>query len=91
MSRNLARLTGKAQTLFRDAALARARLTWPEARIRTARVEHRCDNHVCRRTIGAKEWYIDPGDSNPDSAGGFGGYRYCLYCAGGEPDSVGAA
>ena len=66
-------------------ALWEARETWPEAKLRQARKPHRCDNSVCRTAIAAGEQYIDPGDSNPDSAGGFGGYRYCLRCAGGQP------
>jgi hypothetical protein len=48
---------------------------WPNLCVRTARKNHPCDN--CRGPIAAGEVYIDPGDSNPDRIGGFGGYRFC--------------
>ena len=31
----------------------------------------------CSHIIEPGEQYFDPGDSNPESAGGYGGYRYC--------------
>ncbi len=67
------------------AMLKRAQETWPAALLRTARKNSKCDNHVCRQPILQHERYIDPGDANPERAGGFGGFRYCLRCGGGEP------
>jgi len=56
---------------------------WPEGKVRTARKQHRCDyikrgGLRCAHVIAPGEHYFDPGDSNPESAGGFGGFRYCL-------------
>jgi hypothetical protein len=56
---------------------------WPQGKLRTARKSHRCDYSMgggfrCKHVIEKKELYFDPGDSNPDSAGGFGNFRYCL-------------
>ncbi len=68
-----------------EIALNRARETWPGAILRTARKAAKCDNHVCRQPIQQHDRFIDPGDANPERAGGFGGYRYCLKCGGGEP------
>jgi hypothetical protein len=66
-------------------ALERARETCPMAKLRKARKEHHCDNPTCKRPIAKREPYIDPGDSNPDCAGGFGGFRFCVICAGDSP------
>lgn len=63
--------------------LAQAKKTWPYAHFVTARKQYRCDN--CPGVIAPGTQYLDPGDSNPDRAGGFGGYRYCLECGGGSP------
>lgn len=66
-------------------ALALARRTWPNATLRRARKDHICDNLIrrCGMAILKGDYYIDPGDSNPSRAGGFGGYRYCVICVGG--------
>mgnify|MGYP001615881635 CR=1 FL=1 len=69
-------------------ALAAARETWPYARLVTAKKLHHCiyangPTGLCKRAILPGDQYIDPGESNPDSAGGFGGYRYCLIHFGG--------
>jgi hypothetical protein len=66
-------------------ALAQAKQTWPNARLRRARRGHICDNNRCPEVIERGQQYIDPGEANPDNAGGFGGYRYCLNCAGDKP------
>ena len=63
-------------------AVTIARKTWPSARLATARKTHRCDwqtgEGLCTSWIKSGDIYVDPGDSNPDRVGGFGGYRYCL-------------
>jgi hypothetical protein len=71
--------------LIPEQSLELARKTWPQARLRRARKWHRCDNILCGQLIAVGRHYIDPGGANPDSARGFGGYRYCLRCAGGRP------
>ena len=68
---------------IQEVALAKARETWPAARIVTARKAHRCDyvragGINCMRMIRPGDAYIDPGESNPYRTGGLGGYRYCL-------------
>jgi hypothetical protein len=62
-----------------EAVAQHARSTWPAARTVQARKSHKCDK--CGATIDKFALYIDPGDANPERAGGFGGYRYCLACA----------
>ena len=56
---------------------------WPSARIVRARKPHRSDYMLsggkrCTGYISKGQSYIDPGEANPDNAGGFGCYRYCL-------------
>jgi len=59
---------------------------WPLGQWRMARKPGRCDyiggktglqGCCCTHVIQKGERYFDPGEANPDSAGGFGGYRYC--------------
>lgn len=50
--------------------------------IRFARKRGKCDYILgggisCSRIIEKGDQYFDPGESNPDCAGGFGGYRFC--------------
>lgn len=71
------------KSAFAVERLKEARATWPAAQLVTARKAYRCDNR-CPGQIGPGDLYIDPGECNPDRANGFGGYRYCLKCAGGE-------
>jgi len=66
-----------------EQALSFARETWPNARVVTARKLHHCqystgDGRLCKRAILPDDSYIDPGEANPENAGGYGGYRYCL-------------
>jgi len=58
-----------------------ARKVWPDAKLSVSRKDSRCDN--CGHAIPKGDGYINPGEANPDRAGGFGCYRYCLYCGGG--------
>lgn len=51
----------------------------PHYRFRRARQVHHCDNCHCELPKG--ELYVDPMESNPERAGGYGGYRYCFACA----------
>ena len=65
-----------------EKVLEHARRTWPNARLATARKAHLCDYDMagglrCRTPIWPGDSYLDPGDSNLDCAGGFGGYRFC--------------
>lgn len=60
----------------------RLMITWPEGKLRTARKPHRCDYMLaggkrCEHIIQTKEAYFDPMESNPECAGGLGGFRYC--------------
>jgi hypothetical protein len=49
------------------------------AKIKTARKEGPCQyGGGCKIRIKPGDKYIDPGESNPESAGGYGGYRYCM-------------
>jgi len=57
--------------------------TWPNGQWRRkGRKACRCDFQFgggirCDHVIQSGEMYYDPGESNPENAGGFGGYRYC--------------
>lgn len=61
--------------------------TWPDGRIRKARIDNPCDYNRgfplghCTATIRKGEEFFDPMEANPDSGGGFGGYRFCRACA----------
>lgn len=50
---------------------------WPNGIWRTARKDHFCDWNKCSVIIRKGDRYFDPGESNLDRAGGFGGYRFC--------------
>jgi len=69
-------------------ALDKARRVWPDARLRTVRKAGHCDNPPCHSPLVPGDRYLDPGESNPSSAGGFGGYRFCLRCAGGRVEAL---
>jgi hypothetical protein len=64
-------------------ALEAVRKIWPAAKLRTARKAHKCDNPRCPKVIQPGDEYVDSGDANPASAGGFGTSRFCLFCRGG--------
>lgn len=55
---------------------------YPNGKFRRARKDHRCDYgppaRPCPTTIRRGELYFDPLESNPDRAGGFGGFRFCI-------------
>ncbi len=56
--------------------------TWPGGTFSIAMKDTKCDfKKGCNRGIKAGEPYSNPGDANPDHAGGFGYYRFCLVCA----------